>query len=319
MRRRLVELARQALRAVGYEIQEAGLAEQRRAFEAVLPDWIRFHGTDSVIESPAALGVIFSKDRALQLHALLESWFAQVDGTARLVVLWTATAAHLDSYAQLQALWGDRVAWLKESDFRKDLLNFLGSGQESHLFFLTDDAVVLRPFPLAEAMRPKPRQEIFALTHGPELDWCFIESRSQPVPPLEAQENGLLAWRWADCDPRLDWGFPLSVDGKFFAREEMLLLLAALPFRSPNTLEVAMQVYRPLFVGRRGICFDAACVVNVPCNAVQSEFANAITSRHSTQELLEQWNRGQRIAWEELRGKTPREAEAADYRFVSRL
>jgi hypothetical protein len=127
-----------------------------------------------------------------------------------------------------------------------------------------------------------------------------------------------LQWEWRDGDPGTEWIFPLSVDGKFFHRHEMSLLLSHLPFWSPNSLETGMQAFQPLFVGRKGICLDTEALVNIPCNAVQTEYDNAITGLYSTGDLLERWQAGQRIDWNGFVGKAPAEAEAMPYTFVPR-
>jgi hypothetical protein len=130
--------------------------------------------------------------------------------------------------------------------------------------------------------------------------------------------QNLFSWDWTDGESGTDWNFPLSVDGKFFSRQEMSLLVRDLPFRTPNTFEQSLQVFQPLFVGREGVCFAQAALVNVPCNAVQTQFDNPVTGAHSTAELNARWREGERIAWEDFRELSPREAEVRKYRFVDR-
>jgi len=315
---RLVELFRRAFSRLGYDIRSRSLAERERAFLAALPEWKR--ALPSLVPSGpfAALLVIFSRDRALQLHALLQSWFAQVDGSARIMVLWTASKEHEESYRQLQEIWGDRVAWLREDNFRQDLLGLLAGACESHLLFLTDDALVLRPFALSQALLPDPLRRVFALTHGPELDYCFIARRHQRVPELCAAGAGLLEWEWGQGEEETDWAFPLSVDGKVFLLAEMRLFLEHLPFRNPNTLERAMQVLQPLFVSRKGVCLQACRVVNVPCNTVQRDYAHPDTGLFTLDVLRAHWEKGERIFWEDFQELPPVEAESRPYRFVAR-
>lgn len=316
IRERLVSVARQAFRRLGYEVRDREHAALGRVLDEAMVNWVR--RDFSIGDAPrTGMGVIFSKDRALQLRALLQSWFAQVEGTARLVVLWTASPEHEASYAELQALWQGKVEWVREQDFRTDLLRLLETSGESHLFFVTDDALVIGGFKMEEALAEEPRHRILSLCHAPTLDWCFIADRAQKVPPLQAHAPGRLRWNWADGEERMDWRFPLSIDGKFFAREEMLLLLRPLPFRSPNTLEVNLQVFLPLFVGREGVCFEQAKLVNVPCNAVQTQYANLVTGAHTTAELLVRWQAGERIRWEDHVGLLPAEAERKAFAFVS--
>lgn len=303
---------------LGLEVQTARLARLRDRFQATLVEWSARDFRIAPDGAYRATGIVFSRDRALQLDALLESWFAQVDGPAKLVVLWTASPVHEVSYRELAGKWASRVEWVRESNFREDLVSIVERDSSTHLFFMTDDALILRPFAMEQVLLPDPRHEIFSLCHSRDLDWCFVHQKAQIAPPLEPRSDGTFSWQWKDGEAFSDWSFPLSVDGKFFLREEMEVLLSDLPFGSPNTLEQSLQIYQPLFAGRRGVCFAEAAMVNVPCNAVQTQFANPVTGAHSTDELLREWQRGNRIAWEDFKGLPPREAERKAYRFVGR-
>jgi len=319
IRARLANFARRVLGSMGCELLGPQASAWRRTLASALPEWSGRNFSCKDASTFTAVGVLFSRDRALQLHALLQSWFAQVQGEARLVVLWTASSAtHAQSYRELQQLWQGRVEWVREADFRSDLLSILAAAQETHLFFLTDDAVVLRPFRLSQLLLPDPDRRIASLTHGPELDWCFIAQRPQAVPALEAVREDLLSWRWQDGEPGLDWAFLLSVDGKFFALAEMRLLVSHLPFTSPNTLEMGLQTYLPLFIGRRGVCLGHASLVNIPCNTVQQDYANHETALHTADELLRHWQAGERIVWEDFQALAPASAEVRSYRFAAR-
>jgi hypothetical protein len=132
------------------------------------------------------------------------------------------------------------------------------------------------------------------------------------------QGDGLLGWRWNQGETGLDWAFPLSVDGKFFALAEMCLLLSHLPFTSPNTLEMGLQTFLPIFVGRQGVCLERAALVNIACNTVQTQYVNHATNLHTTAQLLATWQAGSRIAWEDFQGLAPADAEVRGYRFVPR-
>lgn len=263
-------------------------------------------------------GIVFSRDRALQLHALLQGWTALARGESDLVVLWTASAEHESSYRELSDLWKGRARFRREADFRADLLEEVGSSRSSHLFFLTDDAMVLRPFALADCLLADPRRRVFSLTHGRGLDWCFVARRPQRIPDLSEDGAGLLSWTWKDGEEGTDWSYPLSVDGKFFSRREMSTLLSRLPFRNPNTLEMGLQVFLPLFARRRGACFAEPAMANIPCNTVQTECANPDTGAHGIRDLLRRWEAGERIRCEEFADLSPREAETKPFSFGPR-
>jgi len=314
-----IGLVRRFLARRGLELVGPGTAALRRAFLRTIEDWSVEDVDPPDGSDLSATGIVFSRDRAMQLHALLSGWTENVDGAADLRVLWTSSSpGHEAAYRELESIWGSRVAFVRESDFRTDLLREVESTPSTHLFFLTDDAVVLQPFRLADCLRPRPSREVFSLTHGEGLEWCFVARRSQRVPALEKNPDGTIGWTWSEGEPATDWAYPLSVDGKFFSPRECAVLLRHLPFRNPNTLEAALQVYQPLFARRRGIAFSRPALVNVPCNTVQSDFRNHDSGLHTVADLLCLWQDGLRIRHEEFKGLAPAEAEIRNFTFVSR-
>ncbi|MCB9496043.1 MAG: hypothetical protein H6686_04055 [Fibrobacteria bacterium] len=272
-------------------------------------------------EAPGASGIVFSRDRALQLDAFLGSWFSNVLSPCPLRILWTASDhRHERSYAQLQERWKDRVSFHEERDFRSDLLSLLALDEAPRILFFTDDGMFLDPFDLDEAVCWNPSTHIFALTKGRGLRHCFVTDQDQTLPPFlpgPAGAEELLCWTWQDGDPG-DWSYPLSVDGHVLGRHEMRILLASIPFRSPNTLEAAMQVFAPYFLLRSGLCFPRERLVNIPANSVQKDWTNRTTGQHDSASLLEHWNAGERIEYEAFRGLTCLEAERTPYRFLRR-
>jgi hypothetical protein len=270
---------------------------------------------------PGATGVVFSKDRAMQLHAFLSSWFACAVSPCPLRVLFAAgSAEHERAYDELARIWSGRVDFVRERDFRSDLLGILGLDDAPRVVFFTDDGMFLDPFDMDDAVRWNPRTHVFSLVHGRALRRCFVLDRPQSLPPfLDPPEGGdeLLCWSWAQGDPG-DWSFPLSLDGRVFDRREMSALLGALEFRSPNTLEMAMQAWMPLFRRRKGLSFPRERLVNIPTNTVQEDCRNRETGRHSSRELLERWMEGERIEHERFRALRCDEAESSGFHFVRR-
>jgi hypothetical protein len=311
---------RRVLASRGLELSGATTLARRRAFLETLEEWA-IGDFDPPEGFPfSATGVVFSRDRALQLHALLQGWATNASGEADLVVLWTASdAEHESSYRELSNLWAGRVRFRREADFRADLLGEVESSRSTHLFFLTDDAMVLRPFEISLCLLPDPHRSVFSLTHGRALDWCFVARRPQRVPPLSEIDSERLAWNWKDGEEGTDWSYPLSVDGKFFSRQEMSLLLSRLPFRNPNTLEMALQIFLPIFARRKGVCFQDPVLVNVPCNTVQTECTNFDTGAHGVGELLLRWKAGDRIRCEDFANLSARQAETRPFSFAPRI
>jgi hypothetical protein len=112
-------------------------------------------------------------------------------------------------------------------------------------------------------------------------------------------EDDKIVWQWDKGE--LDWSYPLSVDGNFFARREMAAMAALLYFSAPNSFEDQLQIFKPLFNKRYGIGYKKSRIVNIPCNRVQTEINNLSGDTHPD-ELLAQWHQGYQIDYEKLFG-----------------
>ncbi len=110
-------------------------------------------------EPVRAEGVVFSKDRPLQLFALLSSYAELVRDPPPLHVLYRASdegyrRAYDEVLGASPAPLGEVIS---ERVFRDDLLALLDRIRAPRLFFLVDDIVFVREVDLAAAPRPRPR------------------------------------------------------------------------------------------------------------------------------------------------------------------
>lgn len=267
-------------------------------------------------------GVVFSKDRAMQLHALLSSYFHYTNNPGNLIILFTCSnKEHEISYLQLEKEFKSfPVTFLKEVDFSIQLKEMVSNLSSDRLFFMTDDAVFLDYYDLHDCLEFNPISHIFSLRLGSDLDFCYAYNRKQGVPELKNGNTAnikLGVWNWSDMSDSPDWSYPLSLDATIFFRKEIELMLEGLSFTSPNSLEAQMQLYKELFLGRNGICFSKVKYVNIPCNMVQKEFNNRSNDTYSVEELVSYFLKGQRIDWKKLEGLKAPEAQKAKFAFVS--
>lgn len=253
--------------------------------------------------APPVEAVVFSKDRPLQLDALLRSYFDCVADAAPVRVLYAAGSQRAaDGYAALARRFADRpLAFMREGSFRDDLLALLAQIRAPRLLPLVDDIVFTHPTRLADFAGLDLADHVPSLRHGRNLRRSYAGRAIQPLPPLEdiPGSPGLVRWRWSEG--RLDWAYPLSVDGHIFATHEARILAEISPFHSPNTLEAAWQALLPAFRDRFGVAYAQSRLVNLPLNRVQHDYRN----RHGqvdAQELLERWEAGYEIDVASLRG-----------------
>lgn len=278
--------------------------------------------------SPKGQGVVFSMDRALQLHALLFSYFALARNAVPITVLYRCSAPeHAVAYEDLrQLLQGHPVEFVHQdasSEFRVHLLRILHAIDASRVFFLVDDDLFIESVDMADFMAADTAQEVASLRLGTSLRRSYVVDKDQPLPafsPSRPEENGpteKLRWRWQSGT--LEWGYPLSLDGHLFDRGEFIAMAELIPFHSPNSLEANLQLFNRVFQLRDGVCYRNPIIVNVPCNVVQKDFPNRHGSL-ATHQLLEFWQQGLSIDYGRLRGLRPEAThQEIDLHFVPRL
>ena len=273
------------------------------------PVTLRFDG----FNLPA--GIVFSRDRPLQLDALIRSFFECAVVPCRLRILYSVSDERYGkAYEEIEALYRNApVEFYREEKvggFRHGLLAILEQTYEDSLFFLVDDIIFTEQVDVKLLSDLVASGFIPTLRLGRNLNWCYTMHRKQPLPALrklgsrrcqdlQATGHDLWAWRW--ISGQLDWGYPLSLDGNAFSSMEIRRVVGALDFEAPNSLEIALQKYKDSFLGRWGVCYGKSRLVNLPLNLVQREIANR-TVGIDKEIFLKAWEAGKRINTAPMRG-----------------
>ncbi|MFA7347217.1 MAG: hypothetical protein WCZ86_05615 [Desulfurivibrionaceae bacterium] len=268
--------------------------------------------------------VVFSKDRAMQLHAFLTSFQEKVTPSITAHVLYhTSNKDHRQSYDDLQQLHrGLPVLFHRQTNntsFRNDLISLLTDFHESKIVFFVDDIVVTESIDLNDLLRHHSDKFVPSLRMGLNIKRNYTINTPQPLPDFQngqTSEPGKIMWPWSSGI--LDWGYPLSVDGHIFSRQELLAMIKLIHFSAPNTLEDALQSFNPLFTNRLGIAYAKSKIMNIPCNKVQEENKNISGNIHQDL-LLKKWKDGFAIDLKNIYGYTNASPhEEIDIRFIRR-
>jgi hypothetical protein len=240
--------------------------------------------------------VVFSKNRAIQLHALIKSYFKYTENPCPLSVLYSADGAgQLESYEQLDEMLRQAnlpVTFIREDNFRKNLIDVLTSLDTKNVFFLVDDIVFIRPLNLKDWENFDTKKYIPSIRLGENINYSYANQHIQKVPVLEPTGKDLFLWNWVDGE--YDWKYPLSVDGNIFSRAEILSLIKSISFNAPNSLERELQCGLQFYMKRKGITYRYPRIVNNPCNRVQKEIDNP-SGNISIEFLLDKWQKGNEI------------------------
>jgi hypothetical protein len=263
----------------------------------------------------------FSKDRPLQLHALLSSYFKLVTNEAQIDIIYKASTNEIEGfYHELASEFSSYpIRLIKEQNFYAQVIQWLENTDSDRIFFLTDDAVFLGEIDLYDCLSFHPVNEIFSFKNGSDFDYSFAFDKFQELPTIHIVNNsngtGFFRWQWDEKEDSPGWNYPLSVDGNVFYRKEILSMCKNISFKSPNSLESNLQVFLDLFSHRNGVSYPKVKLVNVPCNLVQNEFENRTTGFFTSDELLSFWKEHKRIDVDSFYQLKANEAICKKYNF----
>ncbi len=255
-------------------------------------------------------GLIFSRDRAMQLRATIESLLLHCGDHSRirLIVLYkVSNELHRRRYDVLRARFCD-VNFVEEGDFKEQVLSII-SGFE-YVLFLVDDNLFVGDFFLGDAvkaLRSNGDALGFSLRLGPNTTYCYAHDVEQNVPAFRQIDGRVLKydWTWAEYD----FGYPLDVSSSIYRTAEILPLLRKVAFSNPNTLEGAMAANAQLYRKARNslLCFDQSVTFCAPVNMVQTVWENRAGGNlaYSAEQLAQMFEQGLRIDVERYSGFVP--------------
>lgn len=238
--------------------------------------------------------IIFSKNRPMQLYALLESIKKYTNfPVANINVLYKADSEFVVPMEQVKQE-NNEVVFHPEYSFKEQLTELVKNSNE-YLVFFTDDDVFKDDADISQAisiLEFNPSIFCFSLRLGKHLTYCYSTQLPQTVPDGATQEP-FFVWKWKGSD--WDWNYPFSVNGHIFRKKEFLMAFDNVSsWNSPNTLEGLLSHLHPHIPHPKMACFVTSKVFNIPHNRVQNEVQN-IYNGGSEHELLDFWNQNKKI------------------------
>ena len=246
------------------------------------------------------LGILFSKDRPLQLDAALRSLrlHCRDAGEASLKVLYAASDADQESLYEQLAREHPTVGFVREQDFKPDLLRLLGPAEL--VLFLVDDTLFVRDFALGdirEVLEADPSVLGFSLRLGRNTTYCYSFDKPQALPPFTSARPGVVQYAWADA--QWDFGYPLEISSSVYRTRDVLPLIRELKFTNPNTLEHGLCQCAERFRPGLGclLCYEQSVAFSAPVNRVQTVSENRAggQSAYAANQLARYYAWGKRI------------------------
>ena len=292
------------LKKFGLTLQNFEEKGERHAFAKLYESRIKYVPASSI--HPAAC-IAFSKDRALQLHALISSYLEKVASPVPIHILYQAsTPLHQKAYEEVIEIFpNNNISFTKQdsdNSFRSNLISLLKSVNSGKIFFLVDDILFVEDFDIEDFVKFDTDKFVPTLRMGLNLNKCYTVQKDQPLPkliPAIIKDKDKITWQWDQG--AYDWSYPLSLDGHFFSSQEIITMIQLIDFSAPNTLEDQLQKFRRFFLFRKGIAYNKSRIVNIPCNKVQIENKNLCGNMHQDF-LLEQWQKRYQMDYQKLYG-----------------
>lgn len=290
----LVRILRRFVALIG------GILLSRRNYYELLAQRARAIKELSELETahlkPGLTGIVLSKDRALQLYALLHTYARFVKNPTALFVIYTGSnEPHKKAYIEVETAFQnsslDITFACEKTSFRETLMDVLKKVGTKNIFFLVDDIIFIKPLNLDVASSVDPLRTILSFRHSPHLRRSYTSATSQMPPDFSPTPEGrdLLMFKWFEKGN--EWSDPWSLDGQVLSTAEVRVLSRLCDFGAPNTYEAALKSFGDIVRDRNGMCYGESKILNLPINRVQNE-VNNISGNVSPEFLLEQWNKG---------------------------
>ncbi|NLX74076.1 MAG: hypothetical protein GXY94_12385, partial [Bacteroidales bacterium] len=235
--------------------------------------------------------IIFSKDRPIQLYALIESYFYYSKVSNPITVIYKCSnEGFTKAYHEIGKKFSN-LKFVKDTNFRDVLIKTVEQINASRLLFLVDDIIFTREFNTSSFDQYDLKHTVPSLRLGKNIVYSY--TRQKTILQPEFRTNGMhIEWNWIKRNSY--WSYPLSVDGHIFDRTEILFMLKHISYKAPNSLEEALQFFSKAFFIRKGLSYENSVLVNIPWNLVQTEIVN-LHENISTDELLKYWNTSKKI------------------------
>ena len=246
--------------------------------------------------------VIFSKNRPMQLYALLESLYTLTDAasSSNVTVLYKYDDPFIASIKEISERF-KLVSFVKQDDFKRDTVSALVSSTNEYCMFLVDDIIFKSGVALesiVKLMTTNSSVLTFSLRMGLHLNFCFPVDAQQPIPDGSVI-NGLFIWDWTKSQG--DWSYPISLDGHIFKKSDVINWITRINFQNPNQFEDRLQYAKNDNTHRQCVCSTSSIIVNLPLNRVQDEYKNRCSDVTADQ-LYDMWIEGKKIDTSKILG-----------------
>ena len=244
-------------------------------------------------------GLIVSKDRASQLRLLLESISLNAPNLLEEVtIIYTSSSEKFaEGYEKLKSeKILPNIVWQKEIDFIPDFLNALKTCKSEYICGIVDDCVFYKSIASTaeqiENVLVESDSFCFSFRLGLNTSTQNYLNPSFIVPlRVYDEDQRFVKWNWKDWDDRLNYGYPISLDGHIFRASEISDLSHMFEFDKLRHWEGMVNGHCRPFVKRNTmIAYKQNVLFSIPANCVQDPpLVSGTIHAYSEEELNEKY------------------------------
>ena len=235
--------------------------------------------------------VIFTKDRACQLDALLRSINDNFKELTNITIIFKASNPNfLKGYKILHRKF-PKYRWVVENNLISDIKNVVSGFSQTYCMMFVDDEMVIRDQPIIKPLSllaQKPQIHCLSLRMGTNVNYTYTASMESPPPPFTKYSHDdtvLHQWEWGKLNGNADWGYPSCVNSHLYRTSFFKPLIVNMTYKTVNAMEGAFNGNRPKFPPHM-ICFTEPKTISVANNVVQNNKSRNSNKPEFTPESL---------------------------------
>ena len=271
------------------------------------------------------IAVIFSKDRALQLDATIQSLYRRCVDTEKLkvAVLYTTSSDIFEKqYLELIEEYPD-IKFVKENDFKQNLINIIITSFQGYVMFVVDDTIFVKDFSVKEIIESLENNLDsigVSLRLGANNTYCYMSSKDQKLPGFEVVQDKL-KFVWSGQDG--DFGYPLELSSSVYRIPEVLVPINFKEFTNPNMLE--SNLYKSISFFEKILptllCYKTSRAFSNPINIVQKKKTNkhGNDKKYTPEELAKLYNLKYRIDIDKYFNTTPKSVHQEEQLYLKEV
>jgi len=246
--------------------------------------------------------IIFSFDRAMQLHLLLESIKNNAKGIFNINVLYKCSN---EEFKKSYDLLKDRfkgINWVEETNFKEQTLKLMETAL-NFTCFMVDDDILFGKLKENEILNEFNKDEniiCFSPRQALNTNYCY-SMRCENIILPDKENEMFIYWDWKKR--YADAGYAISLDCHIFRTKEIKKMVKAINFSNPNLLEASLnQTFSEDYPKEVMFGYKQSVLVGVPVNTVQNTFENRKGEKFGidTKELNDKYLNGEIINYERL-------------------